>query len=75
MNNLFTLFVFIMKNFLLITLAAVTTIALSACSQAPVGKTDQAEKYGLETKEYQELKEAAARMGMTLNNHMKMIEE
>lgn len=62
-----------MKKILLVTLLTSSTILLASCgTQAPLTESQQAEKYNMTQEEFQETKEAAARMNMTLEDHMKM---
>ena len=61
-----------MKKFLLIGLLLVATLWLASCgSEAPLTEAEQAEKYNMTTTEYKEMKDAAARMNMTIEEHMK----
>lgn len=39
-------------------------------SDVPLTETQQAEKYGLTLEEYREQKQAAANMGMTIDEHL-----
>lgn len=62
-----------MKKILLVTLLTSSTILLASCgTQAPLTESQQAEKYNMTQEEFQETKEAAARMNMTVEDHMKM---
>ena len=63
-----------MKKFLLISLLLVATLWLASCTNpdAPLNEAQQAEKYNMSTTEYKETKEAAARMNMTIEDHLKM---
>ena len=60
------------KSILISTLSLLVLVTLSACGKQEI-LTDQqiAEKYNLTTEELQEQKEAAARMNMSLQDHMK----
>ena len=61
-----------MKKFLLVSLLLVATLWLASCgSEAPLTEAEQAEKYNMSTAEYKEMKDAAARMNMTIEEHMK----
>jgi len=62
-----------MKKFLLIGVLLVVTLWLASCSDsdAPLTEAQQAEKYNMSTAEYKEMKDAAARMNMTIEEHMK----
>lgn len=42
------------------------------CAQKPMTDADMAAQYGLSLDEYQEQKEAAARMNMTIEDHLNM---
>jgi predicted small lipoprotein YifL len=46
--------------------------AIAGCGQAPLTEAEQAEQYGMTIDEYQEVKDAAARMNMTVEEHMNM---
>ncbi len=48
------------------------SLLLTACGSAPMTDADMATKYGLSLEEYQEQKEAAARMNMTIEDHLNM---
>ncbi len=63
-----------MKKFLLIALLLVATLWLASCadSDGPLTESQQAEKFNMSETEFQETKEAAARMNMTIEDHMKM---
>lgn len=63
-----------MKKILLLSLLLVTTIGLTSCSdsEAPLTEAQQAEQYNMSTTEFKEMKDAAARMNMTIDEHMKM---
>lgn len=63
-----------MKKFLLISLLLVLTLGLASCSDAnaPLTEDQQAESYNMSTAKYKEMKDAAARMNMTIEEHMKM---
>ena len=43
---------------------------LTACSQKPMTEADMAASYGLSMEEFQEQKEAAARMNMSIEDHL-----
>jgi len=64
-----------MKKVLLISLLLVATLWLVSCgsSDAPLTETQQAEKYNMSVSEYKEMKNAASRMNMTIEEHMKMM--
>lgn len=62
-----------MKKVLLVSLLVSSTILLASCGwEAPLTEAQQAEKYNMSTTEYKEMKDAAARMNMTIDEHMKM---
>jgi hypothetical protein len=62
-----------MKKTLLISLLTLSTILLASCgTQAPLTEAEQAEKYNMSVTEFKEMKDAAARMNMTIDEHMKM---
>lgn len=63
-----------MKKFLLISLLLVTTLGLVSCSDsdAPLNEAQQAEQFNMSVTEYKETKDAAARMNMTVEEHLKM---
>ncbi len=44
---------------------------LIGCGSKPMTEGDMAKKYGLTAEEYQEQKEAAARMNMSVEDHLK----
>ena len=60
-----------------ITLIILLTVLLTSCggnsesASQPMTEIQQAEKYNLSMDEYKEMKEAAARMNMTFEEHMK----
>jgi predicted small lipoprotein YifL len=61
-----------MKTCITTLIIIMTTISLSACSSSkPLTEQDQAAKYGMSMQEYKEQKEAAARMNMNMEDHMK----
>lgn len=60
-----------MKAFITTLIITITTVSLSACSSKSLTEQDQAAKYGMSMEEYKEQKEAAARMNMTIEDHMK----
>lgn len=66
---------YIMKKALVISLSLSTLLLASCGSQAPLTEAQQAEKYNMSESEFQETKEAAARMNMTVEDHMKMTDE
>lgn len=65
-----------MKKIFLITLLISTSLFLASCSEdKPLTESEQAQKYNMTTQEFQETKEAAARMNMTIDDHMKMTDD
>lgn len=46
-------------------------ILLAGCGESPMTEVDMAAKYGMSIEEYQEQKEAAARMNMSIEDHLK----
>jgi len=62
-----------MKKVLLVSLLVSSTVLLASCGwEAPLTEAQQAEKYNMSEDKFQETKEAAARMNMTVEDHMKM---
>ena len=55
-----------------IAFLSLLTITLSGCGQKPMTDADMAVKYGLSIEEYQEQKEVAARMNMSVEDHLSM---
>ena len=66
-----------MRKITLITTLLVVAVFISGCGAQEQALTEeqQAEKYGMTLEEYRETKEGAARMNMTAEEHMKMLEE
>lgn len=64
MKTLFT------SSFLLIAL-----ILAGCASDAPMTEEEQAAMYGITVQEFREEKRAAARMNMSIEEHMNMLEE
>ncbi|HEY5714491.1 MAG TPA: hypothetical protein VIT68_04020 [Candidatus Gracilibacteria bacterium] len=60
-----------MKN-LVIAFVLSFCFLLTGCGQKPMTDADMAQKYGLSLEEYQEQKEAAARMNMNIEDHLNM---
>lgn len=55
------------------TLSLLSLVLLIACgSSAPLTEEEQAAKYNLTVEEYRFQKEAAARMNMSVEDHMRM---
>lgn len=64
-----------MKKWIMISVLLVATLGLASCSDnAPLTETQQAEKYNMTVSEYKEVKNAASRMNMTVEDHMKMMD-
>lgn len=63
-----------MKKLLLIALLIATPIVIASCSdtQWPLTEAEQAAKYNMSVEEFQENKVAAARMNMTIEEHLNM---
>lgn len=63
-----------MKKIVFISLLLVATLGLTSCSDsdAPLTESEQAEHFNMSVWEYKETKDAAARMNMTVEDHMKM---
>lgn len=63
-----------MKNVLsIIVLLSFLTLTACSGSDAPLTKEQQADKYGISVEELDEMSAAAARMNMSLEDHMKMM--
>lgn len=56
----------------LIAFVLLASLTLVGCGQKPMTDADMAAKYGLSLEEYQEQKEAAARMNMSIEDHLNM---
>jgi len=56
----------------LIAFVLLASVALVGCGQRPMTDADMAAQYGLSLEEYQEQKEAAARMNMSIEDHLNM---
>jgi len=56
----------------LIAFVLLASVALVGCGQKPMTDADMASQYGLSLEEYQEQKEAAARMNMSIEDHLNM---
>jgi len=63
-----------MKKIILTTSLLSMALLLASCgnSEGPLTEAQQAEKYGLSVEEFKEQKDAAARMNMTVEDHLKM---
>ncbi|MBU0458560.1 hypothetical protein KKF03_03880 [Patescibacteria group bacterium] len=63
-----------MRKFLSFTVL-IPSLFLAACTaQAPLNEDQQAAKYGMTIERYREEKSAAARMNMSWEEHVKMIQ-
>lgn len=49
----------------------ILSLLVIGCGQKPMSDADMAAHYGLSLEEYQEQKEAAARMNMSIEDHLK----
>lgn len=54
-----------------IAFVAAFTLLLAGCGSAPMTDADMASDYGMSMEEFQEQKEAAARMNMSIEDHLK----
>lgn len=63
-----------MKKIILIAFLVIMSFGLTSCggSDAPLTESEQAASYGLTLEEYREQKDAAARMNMTIEQHLNM---
>ncbi len=69
----FFLFFILMKSLATFLFSLSLLVALTACSgEEPMTEAEQAESMGMTMEEYQETKEAAARMNMSVEEHMNM---
>lgn len=62
-----------MKSLLIISLSLLSIVTLSACANnksGPLSDAELREKYNLSEEEFQENKEAAARMNMSIETHL-----
>lgn len=60
---------------LIFTIILIATVVLAGCnSETALTDQEKAQKYGLTLQEYQQQKEAAARMGMNVDDHLKSLE-
>ena len=60
-----------MKKLLPIAFVLTIAVVLVGCGSQPMTEADMAKKYGMSMEEFQEQKEAAARMNMSVEDHMK----
>ena len=56
----------------LIAFVLLASLTLVGCGQKPMTDADMAAQYGLSIEEFQEQKEAAARMNMNIEDHLDM---
>jgi len=64
-----------MKKITAITALVLMSVLLASCggaSEGPLTEAQQAEKYWMTVTEFKEQKDAAARMNMTIEDHLKM---
>lgn len=63
-----------MKNIIVIAFITLFSVVLTSCggSEVPLTEAEQAASYGLSIEEFKEQKDAAARMNMTVEDHLKM---
>ena len=55
----------------ILSLIFVSTLLLSACGEKPMTEAQQAESYGISVEEFRDQKQAAARMNMSIEEHMR----
>jgi hypothetical protein len=67
----FFIFLFIM-NKILIAFLSLSTLFFVGCEKTSMTDADMATQYGLSIEEFQEQKEAAARMNMSIEDHLGM---
>lgn len=62
-----------MKTIAIITVL-ISVLFLASCwvNNTPMTELEQAEHYGMTLQEFREMKDAAARMNMSIDDHMKM---
>ena len=60
-----------MKKLISIAFVSIFAIGIVGCGKKPMTEADMAKSYGLSMEEFQEQKEAAARMNMSIEDHMK----
>lgn len=63
-----------MRKFLTLSILLPSIFLIGCTGQVAMTEEQQAAQYGLTVERYREEKEAAARMGMTWEEHVKMIE-
>ena len=58
-----------------IVFVLISALFLTGCSaERPLTDEEKAAKYGLTMEQYNDMKDAAARMGMNVDDHLKMLE-
>lgn len=60
-----------MKKLSIVSVLAFSFL-LVGCGEKPLTEADMAKSYGMSMEEFQEQKEAAARMNMSIQDHLKM---
>ena len=67
---LFIFLIFLHMKTLSIAFLSLVALTLVGCSEKPMTDADMAAQYGLSLEEFQEQKEAAARMNMSIEDHL-----
>lgn len=52
-----------------------TSLILVACGEKPLTEAEQAAQYGMTVERFREEKQAAARMNMSFDEHIKMLKD
>ena len=66
---------FIMERFVSLTFLTLSLLLLAGCAaQKPLTEAEQAAQYGMTVDNFREQKAAAARMGMSFEEHMKTMQ-
>lgn len=64
------------KAIILFVLPLLTILFLAGCGTSqPMNEAEQAASYDMSVQEYQEMKQAAARMNMSVEEHLKMMDD
>lgn len=63
-----------MKTITIMTILILSLFLASCTTSKPMTEVEQAQHYGMSLQEFRETKDAAARMNMTIEDHMKMTE-